>query len=125
MPSANKDRIRVTLHVDREIYGLLKKWSLIDEKPISRIFDDVFAPLVERFKYSSLEEWEVAEYVARQEEEETMDEALIEEMEREAQLDSMPESEQRKLAMAQLKKLKKKDEEYRARWRKVVAGDKP
>lgn len=125
MPSANKDRIRVTLHVDKEIYALLKKWSFVDEKPISRIFDEVFAPLVERFKYPSPEDWDIAQQIAHKEEEEARNEALIEEMERMAELDAMPEGEQRKLAMAELKKMKKKDEDYRERWRQAVAGEKP
>ena len=50
MPPAKKDRIRISLNVDTEIYKLIKCWSRLEGKPISRLFDEVFAPHVEAWK---------------------------------------------------------------------------
>lgn len=58
MPSANKDRIRVTLHVDRGIYSLLQKMSKVEQKPMSRIIDEAIKPLVERYQFPTPESWE-------------------------------------------------------------------
>ena len=58
MKSAKKKRIRVTLNVDSEIYGLVQKLSEIKGKPISRLFDEAFEPIVEQYRYKP-EEWEV------------------------------------------------------------------
>jgi hypothetical protein len=133
MPSANKDRIRVTLHVDRKIYALVKMWSEVDQKPISRLFDDVFWPHVERFeKYKSFFDYQ-AERFEKQAEINIPDEVL-EEMDRKQKesqeehklLSKMSKEEKEKyyqkfryFLMQEEERKKKEEEEYNMRWVKA------
>ena len=57
MDSSKKPRIRISLNVDEEIHALLKKMSKVEQKPISRIFDEVFCSIVEPYKFPTPEEW--------------------------------------------------------------------
>ncbi len=116
MPSANKDRIRVTLHVDRDLYSLAKTLSKIEGKPISRLFDEAIAPLVEKYRYSP-EEWEniqIERNIERQIEEKEKYERFIEtECE-------MSESERQNLHENKLKEMQKEHEKFMKKWSETI-----
>lgn len=57
MPSANKDRIRVTFHLDKKLYRLLKKCSQIEDMPMSRIIDEMLESRVGKYAFRSYEDW--------------------------------------------------------------------
>lgn len=127
MPSASKDRIRVTLHVDREIYRLAKIWSRFSEKPLSRLFDEAFEPHVKCFKYPTPEDWELAkqeqDLLHRVEDfedaaarEEKAIELFEEEQAREKYLENLPEEERKKILMKAAEEHLKKQQEIRQKW---------
>ena len=58
MPSAKKDRVTVSLHLDKRLYTLLKRCSAIEEMPMSRIVDDLLQSHLEKYQYHSIEEME-------------------------------------------------------------------
>ena len=129
MPSANKDRIRVTLHVDRKIYALVKMWSEIDQKPISRLFDEVFKPHVERFeKFGSFFDYKHSDL--EEEMENHISDELLEEMDRKdkerKRISKMTKKEQEKHYQKFIEFMKqeeerqqKEEEEYDNRWIKA------
>jgi hypothetical protein len=61
MPSANKDRVTISLHLDKRIYSLLKRCSEFEKQPMSRIVDQVLEPYVIKYQYDTLEEMEIGE----------------------------------------------------------------
>ena len=72
MPSAKKDRVTVSLHLDRRLYTLLKRCSLLEEMPMSRIVDDLLESQLAKYQYDSLERSE------KEEENKIMYEAILE-----------------------------------------------
>lgn len=61
MPSAKKDRVTISLHLDKRIYSLLKRCSEFEKQPMSRIVDQVLEPYVIKYKYDTLEEMKIGE----------------------------------------------------------------
>ncbi len=114
MPSANKDRIRVNLHVDREIYSLVKALSKQEGKPISRLFDEVFAPLVEKLRHTP-EEWEEIQ-IERKIDKHEADQKRIE------SFSEMSESEIRDHQKRKLLEIQKEHEEFMKKWSEVLEG---
>lgn len=75
MPSANKDRVTISLHLDKRLYVLLKRCSDFEKEPMSRIVDRVIEPYVEKYESDTLEDMAgldsvMKEVRARKEEEE-------------------------------------------------------
>lgn len=73
MPSANKDRVTMSLHLDKRVYALLKRCSAFEKQPMSRIVDQQLSLYVEKYGYDTMEESELGERyrleeLARQEE---------------------------------------------------------
>jgi hypothetical protein len=120
MPSANKDRIRITLHVDREIYRLVKIWSKIDNIPISRLFDQVFAPQVKRFTYPSPEDWEIAKAERGQDIPDDLLTLYEEDQKFMKQIENLSEEEKMKILYESALKKKKEQDAYREKWIKAI-----
>lgn len=127
MPSANKDRIRITLHVDRELYQLVKIWSKFDEIPISRLFDQVFEPHVERFKYPTPEDWEAVQH-ERAMEKDQLPEEVLDMFEKDEKFhkyfNSLSDAEKMKILFENAKKQQAEAEAYRKKWIKAFKEEK-
>lgn len=52
-----RNRVRINLTVDQELYELVQKWSYVCGLPASRLFDLVMAEHVLRFRYRNEEDW--------------------------------------------------------------------
>lgn len=63
MPSANKDRFTISLHLDKRICALLKRCSAIEKIPMSRIVDQQLSPYLEKYSYDTKEESEIGESI--------------------------------------------------------------
>lgn len=66
MPSAKKDRVTISLHLDKRIYALLKRCSEFEKEPMSRIVDRVLEPHVEKYESETLEGMEGLDSVMKQ-----------------------------------------------------------
>jgi hypothetical protein len=120
MPSANKDRITVSLHVDKDIYKLAKRWSRIEGKPISRLFDEVFAPHVEAYKYPTPEDWYAAQAEMQLEKESfdspEIDRAIEQHETKQKYWASLSEAKKKEAIEEMLEKTFAQEKEYRERW---------
>lgn len=56
MPSANKDRVTISLHLDKRTHALLKRGSAIEKQPMSRIVDKQLSKYLEQYAYDTLEQ---------------------------------------------------------------------
>lgn len=61
MPSTNKDRVTISLHLDKRTHALLKRCSAIEKQPMSRFVDKQLGLYLEKYAYDTFEESEIAE----------------------------------------------------------------
>ncbi len=131
MTKDETQRIRVTLNLDAWIYGLAKRMSKVEERPISRIVDEALFPIVEKFSFATPEAWK-AECANRATEEmengyeppevddndDTEMDALMK------KLHTASSNEEKLLILEELKELtelRKSQDEYRNRWIKYCS----
>ncbi len=67
MPSANKDRVTISLHLDKRLYTLLKRCSAYEKEPMSRIVDKILEPYVEKYESETLEDMNDLDSIMKQE----------------------------------------------------------
>ena len=67
MPSAKKDRVTISLHLNNRIYILLKRCSEFEKEPMSRIVDKVLEPYVEKYESETLDGMEKLDSIMKQE----------------------------------------------------------
>lgn len=67
MPSAKKDRVTISLHLNKRIYILLKRCGEFEKTPMSRIVDKVLESYVEKYESESLEDMEHLDSIMKEE----------------------------------------------------------
>lgn len=68
MTSANKDRVTISLHLDKRTHALLKRCSAFEKLPMSRIVDKQLASYLEKYSYETIEQSEKEEQYRLEEE---------------------------------------------------------
>ncbi len=134
MPRIKEDRVKVTLTVDREIYLLAQRKSKVEQKPISRIFDETIAAVVEPYRYPTPEDAHDMMSVERLEQEIEKMAALAEDYAKPAvdtelaellaKIQDAPDNESRTAAIQELNELqesRKEKDEFRQRWIKYCS----
>lgn len=81
MPSAKKDRVTISLHLDKRLYALLKRCSEFEKLPMSRIVDKVLEPYVEKYESATLEDMEAIDSYMKQERAEIEQQEMYDSME--------------------------------------------
>ena len=61
MVTAKESRVTVSLHLNKNLYTLLKRCSKIEKRPMSRIVDQLLENNLDKYQFETLEKWEAEE----------------------------------------------------------------